>query len=71
MNRDIAISQKRGCDKNSLNLIIVKADVNSISKIFIEYFELKVHFHSNLKQYLEEETPSSHYELQDDLVIQK
>lgn len=53
MSKDIAISQKRGSEKDSLNLIIVKADVNSISKVFSEYLELKVYSNSSLEQYLE------------------
>lgn len=53
MNRGSAIANKRGCDRDSFNLILVKADVDSISKIFIEYFELKVYDRCSLKQYLE------------------
>lgn len=43
MNKVISVVQKRGCARDSLNLILVKANVNSVSKIFTEYFELKVY----------------------------
>ncbi len=66
MNKDIPISEKRGCHKDSLNLILVKDSVDSISRIFTDFFELQVYSNGNIKQYLqlEEDARSERIELQ-------
>ena len=51
INRD-ELSQKLGCDKDSIdNCILIKASVESVSLIFKDYFALKVYSACNLQQY--------------------
>lgn len=53
MNQNLQMAKLRGCDREPLSLILVKADVSSISKVFTEYFELDVYKNSHLKRYLQ------------------
>ena len=51
MNKNIPIGQKRGLEVDSIESILVKADIDSISHLFTEYFGLKVYSGCNLKKY--------------------
>jgi hypothetical protein len=51
LNRD-ELSQKLGCDKDSIDsCILIKASVESVSSIFKDYFALNVHSNCNFQQY--------------------
>lgn len=66
--KQVPIADKRGCDREPLSLILVRSDVNSVSKVFTEYFELEVYKNSHLQQYLQLEKNAYrlHSELQQD-----
>ena len=52
MKQDISIMHKRGFNINSIDCILVKADINTINSIFTEYFELKVFSNCHPRKYL-------------------